>query len=146
MARYSIAGRSTIAGTNVLPQFSLWATATINFRIREIGVFNTTVTAVNIALSRLTARGTVGSAITVNQMDSSSVAASCTPFNGNTVAATVGTTIVQTTLGAAAGAGMIWTFANDTGINTNAGTTNGVGIIVPNGTGQITDFYLIWDE
>jgi len=49
------------------------------------------------------------------------------------------------TLGAAAGAGIIWTFG-ERGILIPKGTGNGVGIVVATGTGQILDWYIIWDE
>src|SRR6266508_2525260 len=43
------------------------------------------------------------------------------------------------------GAGVIFTFGGK-GLRVPAGTANGVGLYVPNGTGQIWDFYYAWDE
>jgi len=40
---------------------------------------------------------------------------------------------------------MVWTFG-DTGLEIDAGTANGVGVVVATGTGQVIDFYVVWDE
>jgi hypothetical protein len=48
-------------------------------------------------------------------------------------------------LGAAIGAGVIWTFG-DQGIRIPTGTANGVGVVVENGTGQACQVYMVWDE
>lgn len=143
--RYFIAGRSTIAGTAVLPQFSLFAIAAVGGKVRECGVFNTTATAVAVALARLTAAGTPGAGLTEGKYDPNGAAASMTGFAGHTVAATVGDTVRQASLGAAIGSGVIWTFG-DTGIIVPVGTANGAGVIVPTGTGQVSDYHLDWDE
>lgn len=145
MPRYSIAGRSTIAGTTVLPQFSLFGIAGIGCKVREVGVFNTTSTALAIALARLTAAGTPGVGLTEAEYDENAPAPSCTGFAGHTIAATVGQVVRQISLGAAVGSGVIWTFG-DTGLVIQPGTANGVGIIIPTGTGQIVDYYLDFDE
>jgi hypothetical protein len=145
MSRYAIAGRSTIAGTNVLPQFSLFAIANRTGKVREVGIFNTTSTAFAAALARATAVGTPGTGLTESKYDGGAPDASMTGFAGHTVAATIGEVLRQCSLGAAVGSGVIWTFG-DTGILIPAGTANGAGVIVPTGTGQITDFHLDWDE
>lgn len=145
MARYSIAGRSSIAGTTVRGQFSLYAPASVALKVREVGIFNTTSTAFAAALVRFTAAGTQGAGLTETKYDPASVAASGTGFAGHTADATVGDTIRQASIGAAVGSGVIWTFG-DTGIVIPAGTANGIGVIIPTGTGQITDFYVDWDE
>ena len=67
----------------------------------------------------------------------------CSPVTRGS--ATVGQILRQGTLGAAAGAGVIWTFGNG-GIVVPSGTANGIGIIVPTGTGQICDIEFTWDE
>jgi hypothetical protein len=48
-------------------------------------------------------------------------------------------------LGAAIGAGVIWTFG-DAGIRIPVGAANGVGVVVENGTGQACQIYAVWDE
>src|SRR4051812_6566840 len=146
MARYSVGARAAGAGSSTLPIGSLYSAAAVNMRVREIGVFNTTSTAVAIGLCRLSTTGTQGAGLTEFAMDSSSVTPSCTAFNTHTVAPTIVDAGYRTTLGAAVGAGIIWTFGNDVGINANVGTGNGVGIYIPTGTGQVCDWYIVWDE
>lgn len=153
MARFSIAGRSTIvpsasSATACLPGFSLFAVASRTAKIREVGVFNTTATACIVTLVRLTAAGTPGAALVEVPFDEASPAPNCTGFAGHTAAATMasGAQIRQASLPAAVGGGVIWTFG-DTGIIIAAGTANGIGIITPSGfTGQVIDYYLDWDE
>lgn len=146
MARYSVGARAAGAGSSTLPIGSLYAAASVNFRLREVGVFNTTTTALVVAMCRLSTTGTQGSALTEAGHDASSVTSSAQGFNTHTVAPTLVDLGYRATLGAAAGAGVIWTFGSDTGLNVNTGTTNGIGIYVPTGTGQIVDFYFVWDE
>ena len=113
MARYSFGMRGTIAGTNVLPSMSIFATASGGFKLVEVGVYNTTTTALVIALARLTAVGTAGAAQTEGEMaQRCSFSPLATVFAGHTGSATVGQVLRQGTLGAAAGAGVIWTFGN----------------------------------
>lgn len=145
MARYSIAGRSTVVGTSARAQFSLFSTAAVTARIVEVGVFNTTSTALAVALARFTAATNVGAGLTESKHRPESAAATCTGFAGHTGDGTAGDILAQASLGAAVGAGVIWTFG-DSGIWTLLGTANGVGVLVPTGTGQITDYYLVWDE
>lgn len=149
MARYSAGARSG-AGSTTLPIASLYAAASVGGRIREIGVFNTTTTAVALKLVRLTTAGTssaLGATIIGEWDQAIQVAASCTPRDTHSsTGPTVGDELgFRTVLGAAAGAGVIWTFG-DTGILVPAGTANGVGLIVATGTGQVCDWYVVWDE
>jgi hypothetical protein len=114
-------------------------------KLREVGVFNTTTTAVAIALARFTAATNVGAGQTEGEYDTDGVPPLATVFAGHTGDGTVGQILRQATLGAAAGAGVIWTFG-DSGIVVPSGTANGIGIIVPTGTGQICDLYVDWEE
>jgi hypothetical protein len=68
-----------------------------------------------------------------------------TAFAGHTATATVGDVIRQATLGAAIGSGIIFTFP-DPGLVIGNATTEGVGVIIPTGTGQICDWYVEWEE
>jgi hypothetical protein len=145
MARYSIAGRSTVVGTTLQGQFSLYAVASRTGKVREMGLFNTTSTAFAAALVRFTAAGTQGAALTESKYDDGAPAPQMTGFAGHTGNATVGEVLRQCSLGAAVGSGVIYTFG-DTGILIPAGTGNGVGPIIPTGTGQITDYHMDWDE
>lgn len=143
MARYSIAGRSTVVGTSARACFSLFSTAAVTARVVEVGIFNTTSTAVAASLVRFTAATNVGVGLTESKHRPESAAATCTGFAGHTGDRTVGDTLAQASLGAAVGSGVIWTFD---GIYTLLGTANGVGVICPSGTGQILDYYLVWEE
>jgi hypothetical protein len=147
MARYTTGGVASIAGTATLPFVSLYNTAGVNARLREVHVFNTTATGgFTVALARLSTLGTAGAGLTEVSLDSSSVAASCTAFAGHTGAPTVADLGYRKRMGAAVGDGVIWTFNNDVGVTAPLGTTNGLGLYVPTGTGQVCEFVLVWDE
>jgi hypothetical protein len=145
MARFSIAGRSTVAGTTLRAVASLFAIASRTMKLREVGVFNTTSTAVAAALVRFTNATGVGAGLTEVLYDEAGPAPNGTGFAGHTADGAVGSPIRQAPLGASVGSGVIWTFG-DTGIIVAAGTANGIGIICPTGTGQILDYYFDWDE
>jgi hypothetical protein len=146
MARYSVGERSTGAGSTTLPQFSLYASANVAAKIREIGVFNTTTTAYAVCLRRFTTTGTQGAALTECEFDPASPDPVSTGFNTHTVTPTITSGYLRVaSIGAAVGAGIIWTFG-DTGLVIPAGTGNGIGMLVYTGTGQICDFYIDWDE
>lgn len=144
MSRHSIAGRSTVVGTSLRAIASLFATATVNGNLREVGVSNTTTTAVAVQLVRFTNATGVGAGLTEGNHDPGKPAL-CTGFAGHTADGAVGEAFRQFALGAAIGSGAIWTFG-DSGIIIPVGTANGLGIICPTGTGQILDFYFDWDE
>jgi hypothetical protein len=146
MARYSVAERSTNAGSTTLPLFSLYASAGVAAKVREIGIFNTSTTAAAYCLRRFSATGTQGTALTECEYDEAAPAPLTTAFNSHSVTPTITAGYLRVaTLGAAAGAGVIWTFG-DTGLVVPSGTGNGIGILVYTGTGQIVDFYIDWDE
>jgi hypothetical protein len=145
MARFSIAGRSTVAGTTVRAVASLFSVASRTLKLREVGVFNTTSTAVAAALVRFTNATGVGAGLTEVPYDEASPAPNGTGFAGHTADGAVGSPVRYVSLGAAIGSGIIWTFG-DTGVIIAAGTANGIGIICPTGTGQILDYYFDWDE
>lgn len=146
MARYSVGARAAGAGSSTLPVGSLYAAAAVNFRLREVGIFNTTSTALAVALCRMSTTGTRGSTLTTQSADGSGVASSATAYNTHTVGPTLVDMGYRASLGAAVGAGVIWTFGGDVGLNVNVGTANGIGIYIPTGTGQVVDFYFCWDE
>jgi hypothetical protein len=142
--RHSIAGRATVIGTTLRGMFSLYAIATVGGKVREVGVFNTTATAVAVALVRFTNATGVGAGLTEADYDAANPA-QCTGFAGHTADSAVGQVFRQAALGAAIGSGIIWTFG-DSGLLIPVGTGNGIGVICPTGTGQICDFHLDWDE
>jgi hypothetical protein len=146
MARFSTGARSAGAGSATLPIGSLYSAATIRPIIREIGVFNTTAVAVALVLRRLTTTGTQGAALTEDEMAPNGSVPAATGFNTHTVTPTgsaVESIGYRCQLGAAVGSGVIWTFGE--GLYVPIGVASGVGI-VPVGTGQICDFYFVWDE
>lgn len=114
--------------------------------IREVGVFNTTATAVAVGLLLCTATGTQVGGLTEVITDD--------PSNGNAPAETAftsqssdstGTIIRQASLGAAIGSGVIWTF-DPRQLEIAEGTGNGIIISCPTGTAQHLDFYIDWDK
>jgi hypothetical protein len=148
MARYSAAWRTTGAGSTTLPIAGLMSVTTVRPRLVEVGVFNSTTTACAVALRRVTAAGTSGSAQTAVYESDPSQAALSTPKDTWTVAPTFATGNLRVaSLGAAIGSGVIWTFAGPAGGLLIPNTTgDGVVISVLTGTGQICDVSLTWDE
>lgn len=145
MARCSVEGRTTNAPTATLPGASLYAIANVPLKVVEVGVFNTTATACMANLYRLGSAGTQGAGLTENAFDSDYTVLG-TAFQSHTGSVpTLGTGIVRASLGAAVGAGMVWTFDAEP-LRIAQGTGNGIGIMCLTGTGQILDFYFIWDE
>lgn len=147
MARFGVSDRMTAAPTAVLPGASLYAPAGSGLRVREIGVFNSTATACVVSVRRLSTAATQGAALTEFEYDEGG-----SPVLGTAFAAhTAGTpTIVAGpvrygAIGAAIGAGYVWTFGEN-GLIIPLGTGNGIGFLCPTGTGQILDFYIDWDE
>ncbi len=145
MARFTASARTSALPTAARGP-SLYNIASLcSPKIVEVGVFNTTTIAVAVALNRLTAAGTVGAAITETKHDGNGPAADATAANTHTVDAIASDEIVRASLGAAIGSGMVWTFGAG-GLVIPAGTANGVGILLPTGTAQHLDFYIVWDE
>lgn len=144
MGRYS-AGVLTGAGSTTLPIISLYGGVSKGGRIREIGITNTTSTAFAVKLVSLSTNGAPGAGITEGVMDSMAASPNCQAYTTHTIAPTVVQDLgYRAAIGAAVGAGVIWTFG-DTGLATGA-TPNGVGVIVENGTGQAAQAYITWDE
>jgi len=142
--RHSIAGRATVVGTTLRAIASLFATATVGGKLREVGIFNTTAVALAVSLVRFTNATGVGAGLTEVDYDPANPA-QLTGFAGHTADGAVGSPFRQGSIGAAIGAGIIWTFG-DSGILIPVGTANGIGIIIPTGTGQILDYYYDWDD
>lgn len=148
MARWSVATRTSAVPTTVRGPSVYAAAANGGFWVREVGVFNTTTTAAAVGLVIASATGTQGATLTEVCQDDPTKDASDTAgngFNTHTADATVGSAIRQASLGAAIGSGVIWTFG-DQGLFIPEGTTNGVVVNCPTGTGQHLDFYITWDE
>jgi len=150
MARFS-AGARTTAGTAARPMMSIYSAAASVGILREVGVFNTTATALEVFLSRITDVGTQGAGLTEARHNPKSPPALCTVFTTHTADVTLGEDLgYRAVLGAAVGSGVIWTFG-ESGLVVSAAdaveaVTNAIGIILENGTGQICQTYFVWDE
>lgn len=142
--RHSIAGRATVVGTAARAMASLFAAAAAGGKVREVGVTNTTSTALCVALARFTNATGVGAGLTEADYDPANPA-QCTGFAGHTADGAIGQVFRQISIGAAIGAGCVWTFG-DSGLLIPVGTANGMGIITPTGTGQICDYWIDWDD
>jgi hypothetical protein len=147
MARYSGGFRTAGAGSTTLPVASLYAVAGTAPRLFQVAAFNTTTTAVVLALRIATTAGTQGAARDETNWDSSQQdAPSCTLFDTHTVTPTMTAgNIVLLPLGAAIGSGVVRTFEGD-GITIPKGAGNGLVLIPLTGTGQIVDVDWYWRE
>jgi hypothetical protein len=146
MARYSAGKVSTGAGSTTLPVMGLTAVASVGAHLREVGAFNTTSTALNAGLFRMTAAGTPGATVASIQHDPNSVASSCLVKDTWTVTGTFSATAAYNAqLGAAVGSGIVWVFG-DSGLVVPTGTANGIVLMPLSGTGQILNVYFVWDE
>lgn len=146
MARVHAAYRTTGAATNLLPMASLYSGATGRPQVTEVGVFNTTATALQVALVRLTTAGT-SSAVTAifGSDDSATIVATPRNTHSSTGPTITAGNIRIASLGAAIGSGVIWTFAERDLVIPTA-VTQGIGLVTLNGTGQICDVYFTWVE
>lgn len=148
MPRFA-AGVKTTAGSTILPIYTLWSSATNQLMVREIGVFNTTTTAFDIKIVRLSSGpGTVGAGLVETPLDNPAAVAGGMAFTTQTAGTiTMADGGYRASIGAAIGAGVIWTFGDEGyEIPAAAGTTTGIGIVVENGTGQAAQAYMMWQE
>jgi hypothetical protein len=125
---------------------SLYASSTGALWLVEVGVTNTTVTAFEVSLKRVTTAGTQGTAQTVVYEESdANFTAKGDPRDTHTVAPTlVAGELRRASIGASIGSGMIWTFGGR-GLLIPSGTANGIAVMPMTGTGQISDVYFSWD-
>jgi len=146
MARYSAGTVSAGAGSTTLPVGGLTAGASNDIYVLEIGAFNTTATAVDVAVRRMTAIGTPGATVTAIPWDPDTTAATGVPKDTWTVTGTfTAGNLRAARLGAAIGAGVIWTFSGS-GLRIPKGTANGIVLIPSSGTGQVLEWYVDWQE
>jgi hypothetical protein len=126
---------------------ALVGSAGVKAGVLEIGVFNTTATAVALKLCRLTTAGTPGATLTAAGLEPSNPLASVAVLK-NTYTSTAPTTSdlgFRCVLGAAVGSGFVWTF-RDGEFDTLVAANAGIGILVENGTGQALQTYWKWRE
>jgi hypothetical protein len=138
--------RTTGAGSATLPIASLYASSTGGLWLVEVGVTNTTVTAFECSLKRVTTTGTQGAAQTVVYEESDvGFTAKGDPRDTHTVLPTlVAGELRRGSIGASIGSGVIWTFGGR-GLFIPSGVANGVALMPITGTGQICDVYFSWD-
>jgi hypothetical protein len=119
----------------------------VRCRIREIGVFNTTATAVSLKIVRLTTAGTPGTSQTVDKLDPADPSANVGAFRTtySSTAPTITDTGFRVTLNGAIGAGFVWTW-EDFEFTTAVAANAGIGIVVESGTGQAIMTYWKWRE
>ena len=146
MARYA-AGGLTTAGSTTLPIAALTGGTTVRAKIVEIGVSNTTATAVALKLCRLSTAGTPGSTLTSEKVTDPEGPASLALAKGtySSTAPTITDLGYRCQLGAAVGSGWVWTFGKE-GLIIPATANAGIGIVIENGTGQACQVYFVWDE
>ena len=110
--RYSAAGRGVTNLPTTVRGPALFGGATAGaFYVVEVGVFNTTTTAVCVGLAACTAAGTgAGSVTPYTEDDPTAPAAGQTVFTSQSGNSTVAGQPRQASLGAAIGSGVIWTF------------------------------------
>jgi hypothetical protein len=129
-----------------LPIISLYGSAAVVPRIREIGLFNTAATAVALKLVRVSTTGTQGANLVEASDTNDTTAAVATAWGTHTVAPTLGNDLgYRAVLGAAAGSSVIWTF-EDYAMQVLQAANAGIGVIVENGTGQACQAYIVWQE
>ena len=146
MSRYMVGNLTTTAGSTTLPCISLYNIASFAAVLREVGLTNTTATETANKLAYLTTAATQGTTLVESKYRDSSLASSSQGFNAHTAGTPVGSDAgYRAMLGAAKGAGVIWTFGAE-GMSAPVGTANGIGVVVESGTGQILQAYLVWDE
>ncbi len=134
---------TTVPGATAGPQ--LEGAANHPFWVVEVGVFNTTTVAFQVGLSRYTVGGTAGAAITEQAEDESFTPLTVATGVNSTAATLAGGPYVFASIGAAIGAGVIWTFGKN-GLRVTGATDEGMTIYVPTGTGQHFDYYWVWEE
>ena len=145
MARMAAGLRAAVVGSATIPAGSLYAPAGNRLILKQVTVFNTTTTGVVVALQALTSTGTQGAGVVEIEYDNEGPTPTGTVFNSHTGGPTITTgEYERTTLAAAVGGGIVWTF--NEGIFIPAGVANGVGVTTPTGAGQILDITFTWDE
>ena len=145
MARCAAGGRGVTTVPDPDQGPNLYCSAVGGIRLIEVGVFNTTTSAVCVGLVLATTAGTKAGSITPVCEDDPSYAVKGTVNTSQSAGATVGAAVRQASLGAAIGSGVIWTFGPH-GVWRDQGTGNGFVINCPTGTGQFLDFYWCWEE
>lgn len=142
-----VAGLTTTAGSTTLPLAALVGGTGARIRITEIGIFNTTSTAVNLVLCRLSTAGTPGTAATSRLTDAADAATAVGTLR-NTYTSTAPTTTelgIGFPLGAAVGSGLVMTYPDDV-LTIDKVANAGIGILLESGTVQVVRVWFRWNE
>jgi hypothetical protein len=142
-----VAGLTTAAGSTTLPLAALIGGTGARIRIAEIGVFNTTSTAANLVLCRVSTAGTPGTAATSRLTDQGDGATAIGTLR-NTYTGTAPTTTelgIGFPLAAAVGSGLVLTFPDDV-LTIDKVANSGIGFLVESGTGQAVRLWVRWNE
>jgi len=147
MARVANAYRTTGAGSATLPSTSIYPLGTGDVWLVEVGITNTTVTAYEVSLARLTSAGTQGAAAGAwtYEEGANNLTAKVSAVQAHTVAPGLGPEVRRASIGASIGSGVIFTFGGR-GLLIPSGTANGLGLITISGTGQLADVYWSVDQ
>lgn len=147
MPEYVGGALSAGAGSTTLPLFSIYGSATKPIVVRELDLYNTTDTSFAVVLKRLTTTGTQGATLTEAEMDPYDTD---TPigqlFQTHSVAPTLGDDLgYRAQIAAAKGAGKEWVFSGR-GLIIPATANAGVGCLIENGTGQVVQWRMKWED
>ncbi len=150
MPRFST-GVLTGAGGTTTPLASLYSPADAVGTLREWGVFNTTAVALAIRLARLSTANNQPSTIVEALQNPKKNPPRCTAYGTHSGVETVSEDLgYRGVLGASVGSAVIWTFGDDGlvlgAVDAAEAITNGIGLVLENGTGQILQTYWVWDE
>jgi hypothetical protein len=147
MARTAVAYRTTGAGSASLPSTSIYSSGTGDVWLVEVGITNTTITAYEVSLARLTTTGTqgAGQGTVTYEEGASNLTAKWSAFQAHTVAPTISAEIRRTSIGASIGSGVIFTFGGR-GLLLPSGAANGLALVTISGTGQLADVYWSVDQ
>lgn len=142
-----VAGLTTVAGSTTLPLAALVGGTGGKIRITEIGVFNTTTSAVNLVLCRVSTAGTPGTAATSRLTDASDGATAVGTLR-NTYTSTAPTTTelgIGFPLSAAIGSGIVLGFPDDV-LTIEKVANAGIGFLLESGTIQVVRLWMRWYE
>ncbi len=147
MSRHSLGFTPTGPGTSLLPQSSIYASANARIILREIHVIQTTTTAVELAVQRLSTAGTSAAQTGEGKWDVDTPNREATIRDTHT---STGPTITAGEIEAILLPGIIgsaWLWAFDgSGFIIPIGVANGAGVVVVNGAGQVVETTYVWEE